>query len=165
MKRKVRPDLKKFINAAKKRISRTGVKAIVLTLITVATGAGIAIFVPGSDAQRQAPTRSAPTTAGRMPSGKRLPNFDIRLTGRASIEEMIRGGSGNSFAPDELEAKISSAVASQTSDIRGGIDDLKASSPNAEVTLSPLTGAVEITKNLDGLTGPDARQDGSEIVR
>ena len=166
MKLKVRFDLKKFVIAARKRISRTGVKVIILALVTVATGVCIAIYVPGSDAQRQAPARSAPTAPGKAANAKRFPNFDIRLTGRASIEEMIRGGSGeNSFAPDDLEAKISNVVASQTSDLRRGIDDLKASSPNAEVTLSPLTGAVEITKNLGGLTGSDARQDGTATVR
>lgn len=89
-----------------------------------------------------------------------IASFDVRLSGKNNLDNLLRK---SSLLSDD-SAIMEMASANKTS-IETGLANLKAKSPNTEVKGSPLTGAVEIVQNPDGLTKANPGRTGESIVR
>lgn len=86
-------------------------------------------------------------------------NLDIRVTNRRDLAQVLAG--------NQVDArKTGLLAAAQIQALRQGVARLRAVSPGAEVSFSPLSGAAEVVRNpLGALTGPAPGRPGVDIVR
>ncbi len=125
-----------------------------LMIVAMTSGAQELLLGESKSASTAASIRSAPKS-----DPKRFPNFDVRLSGMENIENISKNSLRGSAA-DFVQTAIR-----QRSDIDAGLARLRTEKPGAEIDLSPLTGAVEIVRSTEGLTGPAKELSGFEIVR
>lgn len=92
----------------------------------------------------------------RPAKGELLGNIDVRMTDRAATLD----AAGKNVSLLQGQARIQSA------DLSKAISDFKTNTPGADVTLSPMTGAVEtVRSNATFLTGPARGSSGTDVVR
>jgi subtilisin-like proprotein convertase family protein len=126
---------------------------------------GILVVVSGTGAENLLSNQL--DTKGRLlktevkgKNAKRIPNFDVRLSGKANIDNLLQKSSLQD--PESFVAQT--AVANRTN-IAAALENLKTFQPNAEAQGSELTGAVEIVRSPDGLTNAAPGISGERIVR
>ncbi|MGB9178887.1 MAG: M36 family metallopeptidase, partial [Pyrinomonadaceae bacterium] len=101
-------------------------------------------------------TKSDGSTQGGLAGGqRRYINFDVRVNGQSELSKVARAGN----------AAIVRQAKTQGATIQRGLSRLKASVPDAEATLSPITGAVEVLRSSRALTRPAPGLAGRDIVR
>ena len=100
------------------------------------------------------------TKSTEKPAPKRVPNFDVRLSGTDNLNNLLQ----KSSLQDVNTVISQTAIANKTS-IETAVENLRAEQPNSEVQGSVLTGAVEIVRSADGLTKSAPGRTGEEIVR
>ena len=131
--------------------------SIVLAVVAAAT-----IIDSSTEAQELLSTSKSSkgeTPAQELPRGTaRIPNFDIRLSSRSLREQLQK-----SSIQDVDSAIESTAVANRTA-IEAAVAGLRLEQPDAEVSGSALTGAVEIVRSANGLTKASPGS-GEQIVR
>lgn len=88
-------------------------------------------------------------------SGKPLANFDVRMNAPAAQAANLRG---------LKSADITNKLKKQSAAISSSLTDLEASTPNLEITRSPLTGGIELLGSPNFLTEAAPGRTGAEIV-
>ncbi len=87
-------------------------------------------------------------------------NFDIRANGGEELARTIQKYSGGR---DNFSAEIMTMARQRAEAINGSLAQMRKRDPSTEVTLSPLTGAVEVLRSSKTLTGPSFGQDAKNI--
>jgi subtilisin-like proprotein convertase family protein len=134
--------------------------------IAIAFLTGLLVIVSGTGAQNllsirnDSKTELLKTPNKSKPKPKRLPNFDVRLSGQENIDRILQK---SSFVTSN-EA-IRQTVVNNKSEIDESFANLKADHSRAEMEGSFLTGAAEVLRSPDGLTKPAPGRTGEEIVR
>ena len=93
-------------------------------------------------------------------TSQRAPNFDVRLGRRGELDNVLK-----KRIPAGAKQLISQAAVEHQDDLRDAFMRLKERSADAAIEMSPLTGAVEIVKNSEGLSEAAPGRSGEEIVR
>ena len=93
---------------------------------------------------------------------KIFPNLDIRLNNRADLDRVIRA---NALAGGLDASEILPKAKEQAAEINKALEKLKAEVPDAEITASPVTGAIEVLRSPRALSEAAPGRDGIDIVR
>jgi hypothetical protein len=98
--------------------------------------------------------RRANAVAAQATKAGKLLNYDIRVTGKGALAEMIR----------TRQSTVAAQVQTQRQAVAQGLQRLRERVPSAEAKLSPLTGAVETLRSAQTLSGPAQGRSGADIV-
>ncbi len=104
------------------------------------------------------PFRLLTGSSAQQPESKqaKIPkNMDVRVNGSGAAAQLARAGS----------PAIVRRAQTQLLAVHKGLSRLKATVPTADARLSPMTGAVEILRSANSLSGPQPGRSGEEIVR
>jgi subtilisin-like proprotein convertase family protein len=146
----------------------TGIRPLLVLVFSIAVLiAGIAV---GAQALRS-PAKFLDTTVKDDESSafspiragkKRFVNIDVRVNTQGNIAKVIES---NALAGGSGLADISKTAGDQTAAIEKGLARLKPSVPDAEASISPLTGGVEVLRSAKTLSEAAPGRSGYDIVR
>lgn len=88
-------------------------------------------------------------------------NLDIRTNGGAALLGTVEK---HSIGGDNFIAHVSAMAREQAPAINDGLARIQTKRPTAEVTVSPLTGSVEVLRSAKTLTGPAYGRDARDIA-
>jgi len=119
-------------------------------------------LVTTSEAQRSALADSdSKTGTKKLPTPGKMPNFDIRYSGQQNIEAFI-----SRTASRPSLAKIGNFAVLQKESFKRSLNALKKDRANVSVQISPLTGTVEMLRDVkDGLSKENSYLSGVDIVK
>jgi len=125
---------------------------------------GLLVIVAGTGAQNllrgDLSSKTLKTKSSEKPAPKRIPNFDVRVSGTENLNNLLQKSS-----LQDVNAVISQTAVANKTNIEAAVANLKNEQPNSEVQGSVLTGAVEIVRSADGLTKAAPGRTGEDIVR
>jgi subtilisin-like proprotein convertase family protein len=124
------------------RLAAFAVAAAILTITVVARAGAV---------------QPEPSAGGGKGTARAAGNFDIRVLDRAALDRLLAA-----HAPG---GTVEQARTAQARTLQAGLAQLRTVSPGAEVTVSPVTGGVEVVKNDRGaLTAPAPGRPGLDIA-
>lgn len=125
-----------------------------LSLVVLAAG-GLSFVAIRSGAQK------AESVADRFVKPNPSINLDIRANDHANLDALVkRKSSGKQDVVQDLTQKSRE----QGFKVKEALDELKKSDPNVDVTISDLTGSVEVLKSSQPLTKANRGRDGQGIA-
>src|SRR5215213_9484669 len=89
-------------------------------------------------------------------------NVDIRANNNPDLTQTLEKRSEKGV---DLVADITGLARAHGNDIATALFRMRLTDPRTEITISPLTGAVEVLKSAHTLTGPKVGYDGETIAR